>query len=114
MIFELFGVTLPAFQITGGLIVFLIGFHMLQGNHSSVQHPSEEDKQKSREAALDVDGTDDVLYTNVSRWDGFFQEEPDFAGPAKGDQHSLPRQQLPDSRWKAVGEGPSRGASDRY
>jgi multiple antibiotic resistance protein len=54
VIFELFGITLPAFQITGGLIVFLIGFHMLQGGHSSVQHPSEEDKQKSREAALSV------------------------------------------------------------
>jgi multiple antibiotic resistance protein len=54
MIFELFGVTLPAFQITGGLIVFLIGFHMLQGGQSSVQHPSEEDRQKSREAALSV------------------------------------------------------------
>jgi multiple antibiotic resistance protein len=54
VIFELFGLTLPAFQITGGLIVFLIGFHMLQGGHSSVQHPSEEDKQKSREAALSV------------------------------------------------------------
>ncbi len=54
VIFELFGLTMPAFQITGGLIVFLIGFHMLQGGHSSVQHPSEEDKQKSREAALSV------------------------------------------------------------
>jgi multiple antibiotic resistance protein len=54
VIFEFFGITLPAFQITGGLIVFLIGFHMLQGGHSSVQHPSEEDKQKSREAALSV------------------------------------------------------------
>ena len=54
VIFELFGLTLPAFQITGGLIVFLIGFHMLQGGHSSVQHPSEEDKRKSRDAALGV------------------------------------------------------------
>ncbi len=54
IIFELFGLTLPAFQITGGLLVFLIGFHMLQGTHSSVQHPSEEDKRKSREAALGV------------------------------------------------------------
>lgn len=54
VIFELFGLTLPAFQITGGLIVFLIGFHMLQGGHSSVQQPSEEDKQKSREAELSV------------------------------------------------------------
>ena len=54
IIFQLFGLTLPAFQITGGLLVFLIGFHMLQGNHSSVQQPSEKDKQQSREAALDV------------------------------------------------------------
>ena len=42
VIFDLFGITLPAFRITGGLIVFLIGFHMLQGNQSNVQHPSED------------------------------------------------------------------------
>ncbi|HHE31743.1 MAG TPA: MarC family protein [Chlorobaculum parvum] len=54
IIFDLFGITLPAFQITGGLLVFLIGFHMLQGDHSSVQHPSDKDKKKSLEAALSV------------------------------------------------------------
>lgn len=54
IIFDLFGLTLPAFQITGGLLVFLIGFHMLQGNQSSVQHPSDADKQESHEAALSV------------------------------------------------------------
>ena len=54
VIFEIFGLTLPAFQITGGLIVFLIGFHMLQGGHSRVQHPSDEVKKKSREAVLGV------------------------------------------------------------
>ncbi len=54
LIFALFGLSLPAFRITGGLLVFLIGFHMLQGNPSSVQHPSEEDKRKSKEAALGV------------------------------------------------------------
>ncbi len=54
LIFELFGLTLPAFRITGGLIVFLVGIHMLQGNHSSLQHPSEKDKKKSRESALGV------------------------------------------------------------
>jgi multiple antibiotic resistance protein len=53
-IFQLFGITLPAFKITGGLLVFVIGFHMLQGNHSSVQHPSREDKLKSREAELGI------------------------------------------------------------
>ncbi|MCK9607623.1 MAG: MarC family protein [Methylomonas sp.] len=54
VIFDLFGLTLPAFRITGGLLVFLIGFHMLQGNHSNIQHPSEQDKRQSREAALSV------------------------------------------------------------
>lgn len=61
-IFTLFGISLSAFRITGGLLVFLIGFHMLQGNSSSVHHPDsaqvEESKAKSgdlqREAALSV------------------------------------------------------------
>jgi len=54
VIFDLFGLTLAAFRITGGLIVFVIGFHMLQGNQSSMHHSKGEDKQKSREAALGV------------------------------------------------------------
>ena len=54
VLFKLFGLTLPAFQITGGIIVFLIGFHMLQGGPSTVQHPSTEYKEKSREAALGI------------------------------------------------------------
>ncbi len=54
VIFDLFGITLPAFRITGGLLVFLIGFHMLQGNQSSVHQLNEEETQKCREAALSV------------------------------------------------------------
>ncbi len=54
VIFELFGLTLPALRIAGGLLVFLIGFHMVQGKHSSVHHGNEQDKQSSREVALDV------------------------------------------------------------
>lgn len=27
-IFELFGITLPAFRITGGVLIFLVGYHM--------------------------------------------------------------------------------------
>lgn len=55
LIFTLFGITLPAFRITGGILVALVGFHMLQGGkHSAVQHPSEEDKQKSLDAELEV------------------------------------------------------------
>ncbi len=39
LIFDMFGITLPAFRITGGVLVFLIGFHMLQGELSRVQNP---------------------------------------------------------------------------
>jgi multiple antibiotic resistance protein len=55
LIFGLFGITLPAFRVTGGILVAMVGYHMLQGGeHSSVQHPSEEDKQKSLDAELEV------------------------------------------------------------
>jgi multiple antibiotic resistance protein len=54
MIFELFGITLPAFRITGGLVVSLIGYHMLQGIQSNVHHPNEGGKQGYSEAALSV------------------------------------------------------------
>ena len=55
VIFSLFGISLPAFRIMGGILVALVGYHMLQGGeHSSIQHPSEEDKRKSLEADLEI------------------------------------------------------------
>jgi multiple antibiotic resistance protein len=53
-IFELFGITLPAFRITGGLLVFLIGYHMLHGENSRIHQPSEQDAQKSLDAELEI------------------------------------------------------------
>ena len=53
-ILELFGITLPAFRITGGLIIFLIGYHMLQGNPSSLHNPSGKDQEQSQQAKLSV------------------------------------------------------------
>lgn len=35
-IFHLFGITLPALRITGGILVFLVGYHMLNGNISKL------------------------------------------------------------------------------
>jgi len=35
-IFHMFGISLPAFQITGGILVFMVGYHMLQGSGSSM------------------------------------------------------------------------------
>ena len=37
-IFDLFGITIPAFKITGGILVFYIGFEMLQSAKSTVKH----------------------------------------------------------------------------
>ncbi len=54
VVFELFGITLPALRITGGLLVFLIGFHMLQGNVSKVHTPAPEDNKESLEAELSI------------------------------------------------------------
>lgn len=36
-IFELFSISLPAFRITGGILVCLIGYHMLNGRRSPIQ-----------------------------------------------------------------------------
>jgi len=38
-IFALFGITLTALRLTGGVIAFIIGYRMLQGDRSSVQSP---------------------------------------------------------------------------
>ncbi len=53
-IFALFGITLPAFRIAGGLLVGLVGYHLLQGQESAVHTPSSDDNEASREAALGV------------------------------------------------------------
>ena len=41
-IFELFGITLPALRITGGVLIFLVGFHMLQGQPSKMHLPQKD------------------------------------------------------------------------
>ena len=43
-IFHVFGITLPALRITGGILVFLVGYHMLSGSGSELHfaEPQEE------------------------------------------------------------------------
>ena len=36
LIFHLFDITLPALRITGGILIFIIGYHMLNGNNSNL------------------------------------------------------------------------------
>jgi multiple antibiotic resistance protein len=37
-LFKFFGITIPAFKITGGILLFYTGFEMLQSKKSSVKH----------------------------------------------------------------------------
>ncbi|MEL0659932.1 MarC family protein [Psychromonas arctica] len=43
VIFHLFGITLPALRIAGGLLVFLIGYQMLNGSGSKLHSPENND-----------------------------------------------------------------------
>ena len=52
--FEVFGITLPAFRIAGGILVALVGYQFLHGKDSSVHTPSDEDNMQSRDAALGI------------------------------------------------------------
>ena len=55
-IFSLFGITLSAFRITGGILVFIIGYHMLQGNPSSVHKKGRESHAQLEEAREIIKG----------------------------------------------------------
>ena len=37
-LFELFGITIPAFKITGGILLFYVGFEMLESKKSKIHH----------------------------------------------------------------------------
>lgn len=54
LIFTMFGISLPAFRVTGGILVLMIGFNMLQGEQSKVHSPSEDDNKKSIDSELSV------------------------------------------------------------
>ncbi|WP_373059854.1 MarC family protein [Zunongwangia sp. H14] len=42
-IFQLFGLTIPAFKITGGILVFFVGFEMIRAQQSSIDNQTEID-----------------------------------------------------------------------
>ncbi len=54
LIFELFGLTLPAFRITGGILIFMVGLELLQGRLSKVQSPASASAKAARDSALRV------------------------------------------------------------
>lgn len=40
-IFDLFGITIPAFKITGGILIFFVGFEMIRSQESSIDNQHE-------------------------------------------------------------------------
>ena len=46
-ILQLFGITLNAFRVGGGILLFLIAFNLLQGRSSQVHHPSPAENTES-------------------------------------------------------------------
>jgi len=43
-IFELFGITIPAFKVTGGILLFYVGFEMLMSKKSSIHNQESEEE----------------------------------------------------------------------
>jgi len=52
-ILSLFGITLAAFRVAGGILIGLVGYHMLQGRSSPIHSPGPE-VRVSPDALLDV------------------------------------------------------------
>lgn len=61
LIGELFGITLPAFKLGAGILVFMIGYHMVTGKAHGAQSASEEEvahtKEQEMEKAISPLGT---------------------------------------------------------
>jgi len=46
-IFDFFGITIPAFKVTGGILIFFVGFKMLQSEKSKMHHIEGVDQDES-------------------------------------------------------------------
>ncbi len=54
IIFQLFGITLPAFKLAGGTLLFIIGYDLLHGRESHVHHPQSDDWEEKKREADDI------------------------------------------------------------
>jgi multiple antibiotic resistance protein len=54
LIGELFGITLPAFKLGAGILVFMIGYHMVTGKPHGAQSSSEGDVKSTLAEKLDM------------------------------------------------------------
>jgi multiple antibiotic resistance protein len=53
LIGELFGITLPAFKLGAGILVFMIGYHMVSGSSHGAQSAKEGEIEHSKEAEME-------------------------------------------------------------
>ncbi|MBJ7553624.1 MarC family protein [Marinomonas spartinae] len=51
-LFHLFGITLPALRITGGCLIFLVGYQMLHGESSKLHSPEDNDDSNESDEAV--------------------------------------------------------------
>ena len=61
LIFRLFGITLPAFRIGGGILLFMIAYHLVRAKRSHQHHPTEEEHPglfKESQEELDEEAKD--------------------------------------------------------
>lgn len=54
LIFNLFGLTLPAFRIAGGILIFSVGWELLRGQVSRVHTPRSVDSKEYEESQLSI------------------------------------------------------------
>ena len=54
IIFKIFGITLPAFKIAGGLLMFLVAFEMLEAKRSGIQESTEERLEGAQKEEIGV------------------------------------------------------------
>jgi multiple antibiotic resistance protein len=54
VIFKIFGITLPAFKIAGGLLLLLVAFEMLEARRSGTQESSEERLEGQQKEVIGV------------------------------------------------------------
>ena len=54
LIFHVFGISLPALRVTGGVLVFLIGYNMLNGERSKMHKPRGQDESEDNESDIAI------------------------------------------------------------
>ncbi len=60
LIFRIFGITLPAFRIAGGILLFMIAYHLVRAKKTHQHHPTEEEHP---EAAASLEEAEDPSVT---------------------------------------------------